>query len=293
MKNFFKKTSQQKMTSSEKKAVLNSLKSFMMKHPAHSTEQKGFAYKFTTAIKSPFHNRLFQGHRTLIGSLAVVILLVSVTGGTSSIAQYSLPGDLLYPVKINFNEKVESFVSFDTQSKALIEVKHLDTRLAEAETLNTTNKLEGSRKDLVEMQFTKDLKSTINHINSLNSEGNTKNANKIKVKIETSLIKHKGVIDRILERNSDTDLPENMGNEISDYMDKNPQASISTERGVATTSARENGTLEINTRTELSTEQSEKIETYSSLENNMNKNAQEETLEIDTPVLQSILKRIR
>ena len=65
--------------------------------------------------------------------LALLLLLLVGGGTTGIVAEKSLPGDVLYPVKIHINENFESAVAFTAKSDAEVSVKHAAKRLAEAQ----------------------------------------------------------------------------------------------------------------------------------------------------------------
>ncbi|MES3004578.1 MAG: hypothetical protein V4690_00525 [Patescibacteria group bacterium] len=287
MKDFFKKIKEEKMTQDEKLAGLNSIKSFMAQHPVKEA-----------ATPSPFYHTFFATHRMLLGSMAMLVLIVSVTGGTSSVAQYALPGDLLYPVKINVNEKLESFMSFDTETKALVEIKHIDNRLMEAETLQTANKLDGTRKADIESGFKSDIKNAVEHINTLNSQGNRKNANKIKINIESSLTKYKGVVDKILEKKTEEnnadyyDNKRNKNNKEYTSNKKTPEEDAKIEPASATLMMESRIVTETSTSTEKNAEVNTTLQTND--KNQQTQDSPDDTSleEPETPILKSILERL-
>ena len=70
-----------------------------------------------------------------------VVLVVIVSGGLGVLAGKALPGNLLYPVKININENIESLTAISPESKAEVSLKQLNERLVEADTLKLNNDL--------------------------------------------------------------------------------------------------------------------------------------------------------
>ncbi len=184
----FQKLKEQKLTIAEKETGRNRLEVFMRENPIRNYTKIPFRWY----IISPFHNKI------LATSVAFVFVFL-ITGGTSIAARFSLPGDILYPIKISLNEKVESFAAFGVTQKAQVEADHVDTRLVEAEKLETNNKLSESRKTEIEVKFTESLKGTMTHVETLNNQGQNKEAAKVSNKLENSLQKHKEIVDKILE----------------------------------------------------------------------------------------------
>ena len=68
--------------------------------------------------------------RVAVSALAVMILLSSLAGGTAYAAQSSLPGDLLYPVKIG-TEDARLLIAGDNSAKAELNLKFSQARLVE------------------------------------------------------------------------------------------------------------------------------------------------------------------
>lgn len=70
--------------------------------------------------------------------LAVLILLSSLVGGTVYAAQSSLPGDLLYPVKIGI-EEARLMIAGDSSAKAKLNLRFAQTCLLEMGKLATSS----------------------------------------------------------------------------------------------------------------------------------------------------------
>ncbi len=200
MNDLLKKMKEVKMTDAEKQKGFDVLKSFITQNQnVHSPYGMLLVQKISSRIKSSYQEDFFFSHK-LFASAFVIVFLISLTSGTSIAAKYSLPGDILYPIKINLNEKLESFTSLSTLEKAVVEARHVQTRLVEAEELDTLNRFDGDQKIEFDAQFKQDLESTITHINTLTASGETKTANEVKAGVEISLQKHKNIVNKILDR---------------------------------------------------------------------------------------------
>ena len=87
-------------------------------------------------------------NRTSFASL-IIILALAFGGVTVFAAESSLPGDLLYPIKVNVSEPIVDAVTFGKVSKIAREAEKADERLKEAEVLASQGRLnEESRKEL-------------------------------------------------------------------------------------------------------------------------------------------------
>src|SRR3990167_7091842 len=65
----------------------------------------------------------------------LVLIIVVGGGGISYAAEGTLPGDLLYPVKITVNESVRGALAFSAASKAEWHATAAERRMVEVETL--------------------------------------------------------------------------------------------------------------------------------------------------------------
>ncbi len=179
------------MTSSEKQRGLAFLREFIQNNPPKEK-----------AVLSPWYSRpIFLEHKLASSAVAFFLFVFMITGGTSFAAKYSLPGDILYSVKIDLNEKIETFTAFTPEAKAKVEASHIDQRLIEAETLEVNQKLDTKLKAEIESQLSADLKNTMTHVDTLNNTGKSENATQVKADVEISLWKHKTIIDKILDEN--------------------------------------------------------------------------------------------
>lgn len=86
-------------------------------------------------------------------AFAAVLLVVFVGGGTASAAQGALPGDLLYPVKVSINEKVEAALTSNVAAKAEVEAKFAERRIEEAQALASQDRLDTPKADMIAAKF--------------------------------------------------------------------------------------------------------------------------------------------
>lgn len=66
---------------------------------------------------------------------AIIAIMLILGGGTSYVAEGSIPGDFLYPVKIEVNENVKSTFAFSNEAEAKLQAQFVAERLEEAEKL--------------------------------------------------------------------------------------------------------------------------------------------------------------
>lgn len=103
--------------------------------------------------KSPYvFLAYFQSHG-LRSVLAGLLLFVLVGSGTASAAQGSLPGDLLYPVKVSINEKVEAALAPSVAAKAEVAARQAERRVEEAQELAAQGRLDEKTADALTESF--------------------------------------------------------------------------------------------------------------------------------------------
>lgn len=147
-------------------------------------------------IVSPYSRFLIFGKsRFVYVGLAIAVILVS--SGTALAAGKSLPGDLLYPIKIQINEPVEGALKTSFESKVKWEGEKAVRRLEEAEKLVENDKLDEPRRADIEKEFEKsaDAFAKLNH-KKISNESKDKDDDKetvaeldFKIKVEQKLEK--------------------------------------------------------------------------------------------------------
>jgi len=72
---------------------------------------------------------------------AIIAIMLIAGGGTSYAAESSVPGDFLYPVKIEVNENVKSAFAVSNEAEASLQARLAEERLEEAEELAARGEL--------------------------------------------------------------------------------------------------------------------------------------------------------
>jgi len=125
LNNLIKEARQTKLTREEKQTMLSAI--------------LGGSY-----IPSPYQfsipSFIHTYHRQAVALVVIFVLVVS-TGGTSFAAEKALPGEVLYSIKVNVNEEIQSFVAFSPNAKARVGIERTTKRLKEAEKLAEEGRL--------------------------------------------------------------------------------------------------------------------------------------------------------
>lgn len=130
---------------------------------------------------------------TFIKPMPIFIVILLALGGTSFAAEKALPGDVLFPVKLNVNEHVQGWLSVSDEAKANWEIALANRRLSEAEELAVKSKLDVKTETKIESNFEKHANKAQERIAKLASV-DVKTAADIAANLQTSLEAH----DRIL-----------------------------------------------------------------------------------------------
>lgn len=93
-----------------------------------------------------------------------VLVIIAVGAGTSLAAEGSLPGDLLYPVKVKINEPVREAVTVSPVRKAHWEEEKINRRLEEAEALAGQKRLNEKTREKLEVLLEDHLETFDNKI---------------------------------------------------------------------------------------------------------------------------------
>ena len=192
------------LSEQEKAESLKMIEAFVDKNPIQNlhfeTEQK--------SVKSPYSILFITGKfnaftkRPLVTVLAVLVLL---TGSGALASQNSIPGDILYPLKVNVREPVESAFALGTTAEVYVETKHANARLVEAERLVATKKLDDKTRLLLATNFEKHTKKINDKIEKIRNSGKEEIALSASADFEGSLSAHKVLIAGLLRSSSDDD----------------------------------------------------------------------------------------
>jgi len=157
------------------------------------------------AVRPNIWSNLFLKNLNFTSTMAVLLILaVLVGGGVSVAAEKALPGDILYPVKVDINEKVRGWLSVSEESKANWEVKRAERRLEEAETLAGEGSLDVEAREKIEANFEAHSDRVKKRIEKFESKENFNAAVDVSAKFETSLKAHNKILGRLTAETSET-----------------------------------------------------------------------------------------
>ena len=132
----------------------------------------------------------------LISSLAFVLILAVVGGSTAYAAEGAVPGDLLYPIKLNVNETVASAFAVSPEAKATVHARLAERRMQEAESLAARGTLTAEIKEELEANLEGHAQIIQDSV-ALVEEGDPVVAADISTRFESALSAHSAVIARL------------------------------------------------------------------------------------------------
>ena len=104
-------------------------------------------------------------------SIVAGILIITISSGTLSYAAESaVPGDVLYPVKVNVNEMVRGSLKRTQEDQALWEAEKAERRLKEAEIIASTTTITDAQQEQIQKRFKKHTDALQTRMASMSSE---------------------------------------------------------------------------------------------------------------------------
>lgn len=181
------------LSKSEKAEIKSELLSFMEKNPVRNSWGERLSRRV-----SVFYNLTIENMKALILKpvASIVTALVLLTGGTVTAAEFSLPGDALYVVKVGVNEEVKGWVYFSQSGKARHDLDLAEERLREAETLALRERLTPELLTEIEARFAGHMSEAHDHLATVRGDenGNVAAAAAVSNEIETALRAHENLL---------------------------------------------------------------------------------------------------
>lgn len=127
-----------RLSKSSRERLATDLKAYAVFHPVREAGQDRFK------MQVPFIGPVitFITHPKKFMPALIITFALLAGGGTSLAAQNAVPGELLYPIKIDVNEKVISALTIGDEAEASLHAKLAKERLEEAEDLAADGKLD-------------------------------------------------------------------------------------------------------------------------------------------------------
>ena len=134
--------------------------------------------------------------RHSIPAFALVCVVV-VGGATAGAAEGSLPGDLLYPIKVHVNEELQGSIAFSPKAKADWAVDRAERRLEEAVTLSLSGQLDDVKRAEIDTNLDEHLKSAGENRQSLEAEHKVSEASDVETNIKAIAFARENILDGV------------------------------------------------------------------------------------------------
>lgn len=137
----------------------------------------------------------------MIATLIVAILL-AFGGGTAAAAENTLPGDLLYPIKVKVNEEVRAALAVTSEAKVAWDARRAERRLEEVEKLAEGGQLTTSTSQMLAGKFKEFSDKADARLEKLQTSGklSEEQAQKLKENFEVAIKAHNEVLSRLQEK---------------------------------------------------------------------------------------------
>lgn len=132
--------------------------------------------------------------------LVAISLAVFVFGGTSLAAEGTVPGDALYPMKVNVNEKIVEALQFTSESRAGYEAQVAERRLEEAAELAVSVGVESDDAEELSERFTEHAEMVKEKVRKLSEGGEVRAAADVASRFEASLRAHQAILKKLEAR---------------------------------------------------------------------------------------------
>lgn len=183
------------LTPEERLAVRGNILRHMKDHPVNVREGAGIRHHRS-------QNSLFSqlSKKTIMMIGLIVALLLS--GSVSYAAEGSLPGDTLYPIKTEVNERVMGALALSDEAEAHLEAKLAAKRLDEAEKLAKKGKLDAQASAEIENRFENHADRSKEHIARLEAVSKFDAAAKANADFEAAIAAHQAILEKFLAQDS-------------------------------------------------------------------------------------------
>ncbi len=142
-------------------------------------------------VAAPTRFEAFFAPLRMATTIPVAICLALVLGGGLSFeAEKSLPGDFLYPLKTDFNERLLGVVAVTPQAQALLQAQLADRRLSEVEALTAENKLGATTSAELMSAFESHAAAAEQSISALTAAGDAHDATDVSVALTSAIQAH-------------------------------------------------------------------------------------------------------
>ena len=169
------------LSTEEKQEGRHALKSFLSLHPTET---------------STFSSGLFRGFLSmrLVSFCIALVLLLSVGGGAAYAAEDTVPGDLLYPWKVEVTEPLRARFHWNPERRAQWAARRIERRMEEGEELIRRGHRPPKSLEELQVRMGQHLANMEERLNNVESE---EKAERIRMRLEEMMTKHAEILSQV------------------------------------------------------------------------------------------------
>ncbi len=145
----------------------------------------------------------FTLHRSFTTSISLALVVALVSSGVAAAAERTMPGDVLYPVKVHVTEEVRSAIARTPVAKAAWETRRLERRLVEAEKI-AQQKFDPQTLSALNLDINAHTERIQKSIDTMERSGNIQAAAEASSNIEAPLNAHKKILREMKKSQKET-----------------------------------------------------------------------------------------
>lgn len=141
--------------------------------------------------------------RRSVYAFAMLLLLIGTSAGTSFASEKTLPGDLLYSVKLRITEPVRTALISSVKAKASWEAELAARRLQEATELAATNRLNTQTGIFLTEEFSAHVASSLAGAQTLSESGDPEGSADVRSELEARVTAHAAILALVSNHSDD------------------------------------------------------------------------------------------
>lgn len=185
------------------------------------------ACKQAAAYEGSLLWRLLSGTFAHYTPVIATVMILVLMGGGAALAQNTIPGDFLYPLK-RVQERIHSTVRITAESKAHVEATHMERRMDEATTLQVRGELTEEASVELDNEYRRERREAMKNVKVLEGAGNAQAAATLRARMNATEDRY----ERLFKRGRAREPNGGMDDEKDSFPAVNG-ASSSTEAGAA------------------------------------------------------------
>lgn len=191
---------QVKLNPEEKQKIRGQVLHFIETHPVRMSLPQRHIFQNESTGRSSILALLVSLRPFQTMTLALIIAMM-IGGGVSMAAEGAMPGDTLYPVKVEVNERVLAWAAMTSEADADWGARRAERRLEEVEKLVSIGRLDAETSAVIESNFEAHANDAEAYIAALQTNNKIEAAADVSSRLETSLSAHRRILEQASEEN--------------------------------------------------------------------------------------------